>query len=1647
MINSYQVAADVIETEKNQNQEITTNNKATTGDTGKETIESSFSEKDNDGVESTSVNETNVSETDTAEEDSSKESRNGEETSEQTKTTESQTTSSSPQTNNSNPSSANEVDQVIQDAAIQDIASGTAGTSPWRIDSNGVLHIGAGQLEDNVMNLWGGYLETIKEIVFEGNVIAGLSLRSFFDGMINLTAIQNLDRLDTSNVRDMYRMFINTHSLSSVDVSNFDTRQVQDMSEMFYGTGIEALDLSSFDTSQVTNMNGMFFLSNLKQVNLANFDTSQVVDMGSMFSRANFTSIDVSSFETSQVTNMASMFDRAGEVSSLDLSNFDTSKVRDMRYMFNGLAELASLDVSSFDTTQVQNMASMFTGTQSLTNINLSSFDTSLVKNMDNMFEGIGVSSLDVSTFDTSQVTSMTAMFRNAASITDLDLSNFNTSNVIGFSLMFAGMTNLVSLDLSSFDTSKEFGYLSAMFDGATMLKQLKLGTNIKKLYPVAALPAIPVSNMYTGYWQNVGSGTVDNPKGTTILTSADLLRTYAGGTMADTYVWQKQASASIQVHDSTIYTGDSWQEEDNFDSALDKDGNPVAFQDITVEGSVDTNTPGTYQVNYRYDGVTSTATITIKANQTAVNVHDSTIYVGDTWHAEDNFDSALDKDGNPVAFQDVTVEGSVDANSPGTYQVNYRYDGVTSTATITVKANQTAVNVHDSTIYVGDNWEAKDNFDSALDKDGNSVDFQDLTVDASQADTSKAGTFEVTYTYDGVTSKAIVTVKEKQTAVNVHDSTIYVGDNWEAKDNFDSALDKDGNSVDFQNLTVDASQADTSKAGTFEVTYTYDGVTSTAIVTVKEKMTAVNVHDSTIYVGDSWKAEDNFDSALDKDGNSVDFQDLTVDASQADTSKAGSFEVTYTYDGVTSTAAITVKEKMTAVNVHDSMIYVGDNWEAEDNFDSALDKDGNSIDFQDLTIDASQADTSKAGSFEVTYTYDGVTSTATITVKEKMTDVNVHDSTIYVGDNWEAEDNFDSALDKDGNDVDFSALTVDDSKADTSKAGSFEVTYTYDGVTSTAIVTVKEKMTAVNVHDSTIYVGDNWEAEDNFDSALDKDGNDVALSDLTVDASKADTSKAGSFEVTYTYDGVTSKAIVTVKEKMTAVNVHDSTIYVGDNWETEDNFDSALDKDGNPVDFQDLAVDASKADTSKAGSFEVTYTYDGITSAAIVTVKEKMTAVNVHDSTIYVGDNWEAEDNFDSALDKDGNDVDFSALTVDASKADTSRVGSFDVTYTYDGVTSTATITVKEKMTAVNVHDSTIYVGDNWEAEDNFDSALDKDGNDVDFSALMVDDSKADTSKAGTFEVTYTYDGITSKAIITVKEKMTAVNVHDSTIYVGDNWEAEDNFDSALDKDGNSIDFRDLTIDASQADTSKAGSFEVTYTYDGVTSTATITVKEKMTAVNVHDSTIYVGDSWQAEDNFDSALDKDGNNVDFSALTVDASKADMGKAGTFEVTYMYDGVTSTAVITVKEKMTAINVHDSTIYVGDKWTAKENFDHALDKAGKKVVYEDLTVDASQVDTSKAGSYEVSYSYDGITVTATVTVKEKPSQEKPADDSTHTTPEQEKENQKKTTPDSKKQVTLPKTNENKSVVELVAGVIIVLLTGVIFFWKKRKANKV
>ena len=77
------------------------------------------------------------------------------------------------------------------------------------------------------------------------------------------------------------------------------------------------------------------------------------------------------------------------------------------------------------------------------------------------------------------------------------------------------------------------------------------------------------------------------------------------------------------------------------------------------------------------------------KETDPVINVHDSTIHVGDTWTAKDNFDNAIDKNGNEVSFSDIKVTGEVDNSKVGNYEVTYHYSGIISVAKIAVKNNK----------------------------------------------------------------------------------------------------------------------------------------------------------------------------------------------------------------------------------------------------------------------------------------------------------------------------------------------------------------------------------------------------------------------------------------------------------------------------------------------------------------------------------------------------------------------------------------------------------------------------------------------------------------------------------------------------------------------------------------------------------------------------------------------------------------------------------------------------------------------------------------------------------------------------------------------------------------------------------------------
>lgn len=78
--------------------------------------------------------------------------------------------------------------------------------------------------------------------------------------MSALKEIENINKLDTTNVTSMEFMFRDCTSLTDLDVSKFNTSNVTSMSSMFDGCeNLTNLDVSKFDTGKVTDMHGMFY--------------------------------------------------------------------------------------------------------------------------------------------------------------------------------------------------------------------------------------------------------------------------------------------------------------------------------------------------------------------------------------------------------------------------------------------------------------------------------------------------------------------------------------------------------------------------------------------------------------------------------------------------------------------------------------------------------------------------------------------------------------------------------------------------------------------------------------------------------------------------------------------------------------------------------------------------------------------------------------------------------------------------------------------------------------------------------------------------------------------------------------------------------------------------------------------------------------------------------------------------------------------------------------------------------------------------------------------------------------------------------------------------------------------------------------------
>lgn len=403
-----------------------------------------------------------------------------------------------------------------------------------------------------------------------------------FDGASGLTNL-DLRSFNTTKVADMSYMFRNVESLTSLDLSSFDTRQVEFMMHMFENmTALTSLDLSTFDTSNVTDMSYMFSnMTNLASLNIYSFNTEKVQLMMHMFNgNKHLTDLDVSTFNTSNVTDMSYMFSNMSSLENLDLSSFNTNKVIYFMHMFDNDEQLESIDLTKFDTSYATDMSYMFNNNKSLNKLDLSMFDTSKVIYFMHMFDGDAkLTKLDLSNFKTPQAEDISYLFNNCTNLTKVNLTNFDLTNVKYINNMFNNCLNLVDVNTDNFGNNSIVS-MSNMFNNCRSLTKLNLNrltttnalymsnifnncSSLKELYikqfdlhkvvdannMLANLPVLAILELgetidltNTGLntpksWIRVNGGTITKPKGTTLLSSEELIKYYQGSRDADIYV------------------------------------------------------------------------------------------------------------------------------------------------------------------------------------------------------------------------------------------------------------------------------------------------------------------------------------------------------------------------------------------------------------------------------------------------------------------------------------------------------------------------------------------------------------------------------------------------------------------------------------------------------------------------------------------------------------------------------------------------------------------------------------------------------------------------------------------------------------------------------------------------------------------------------------------------------------------------------------------------------------------------------------------------------------------------------------------------------------------------------------------------------
>ena len=126
----------------------------------------------------------------------------------------------------------------------------------------------------------------------------------------------------SGTITNCYNLFNQAQNLISIDLTNFNTNNVTDMSDMFGFCYNLTGNIPNFNTSKVINMKRMFYGCSNLTGNIPNFNTNNVTNMVYMFGYcSNLTGGNFNFTTVSKVTNMAYMFYRCNNLNQNALNS------------------------------------------------------------------------------------------------------------------------------------------------------------------------------------------------------------------------------------------------------------------------------------------------------------------------------------------------------------------------------------------------------------------------------------------------------------------------------------------------------------------------------------------------------------------------------------------------------------------------------------------------------------------------------------------------------------------------------------------------------------------------------------------------------------------------------------------------------------------------------------------------------------------------------------------------------------------------------------------------------------------------------------------------------------------------------------------------------------------------------------------------------------------------------------------------------------------------------------------------------------------------------------------------------------------------------------------------------------------------------